>query len=354
MWLSNCVRALIFTCVLGSVTAGFAQTNTLPMISAIDATNYLNQQVVVVDKVVQLAFRSNIWLLHLNQKYPNSPLNGTIRKSYTNDFPNINDYLGQRVEITGRITQFRGRLEVALTSTNQIKIVGAEDLLPTPAPAIAQSQTKAVPVAPETNAVASATPAIAKEDNGASRALDWILGLLAVISVLLAIGVFMFWRRQLDVARALPPAIVPARLSQGTTAADAPSAEAWRERALAAEAMAGKQGEILREKMMPELTEFAKQSLVQGLYAQRNVLIETQRKAHLALSELESRLNAVQSPLHERIRAYEQRIAELEKEVETQGEEMRELTRATLVLVRKKLEDERRGEPTPRLQSRFN
>ena len=105
--------------------------------------------------------------------------------------------------------------------------------------------------------------------------------------------------------------------------------------------MAGRQGQILREKLMPELAEFAKQSLVQGLYAQRNALIETQQVAQQALVELETRLAKLQLSLPERIRAYEKRIGELEKEVESQGEEMRELTRATLVLVRKKLEDER-------------
>lgn len=115
--------------------------------------------------------------------------------------------------------------------------------------------------------------------------------------------------------------------------------------------MAGRQGQILREKLMPELAEFAKQSLVQGLYAQRNTLLETQRVAQQALVEMETRLAALQLSLPERIRAYEQRIGELEKEVETQGAEMRELTRATLALVRRKLETERERE---RLTSRFN
>ena len=100
---------------------------------------------------------------------------------------------------------------------------------------------------------------------------------------------------------------------------------------------------------MPELAEFAKQSLVQGLYAQRNALIETQQVAQKSLVELEARLATLQLSLPERIRAYEKRISELEKEVETQGEEMRELTRATLALVRKKLEAERarRTHPQP-------
>jgi recombinational DNA repair ATPase RecF len=87
------------------------------------------------------------------------------------------------------------------------------------------------------------------------------------------------------------------------------------------------------------------------LYAQRNALLERQQKAQQALAEFESRLAALQLPLQERIRAYEKRIAELEKEVETQGEEMRELTRATLALVRKKLEDE---QGLGRAPSRFN
>jgi hypothetical protein len=121
--------------------------------------------------------------------------------------------------------------------------------------------------------------------------------------------------------------------------------EAWRQRALAAEALAAKQTQILDEKVGPELREFAKEALVQGLYHQRNMLMETQHRAHQALAELESRLTELHLPVHERIRAYEKRIAELEKELETRGEEMRELTKATLLLVKQKLEKERESEP---------
>lgn len=121
----------------------------------------------------------------------------------------------------------------------------------------------------------------------------------------------------------------------------AASPEAWRQRALAAEALAAKQTQILDEKVGPELRQFAKEALVQGLYHQRNALIETQKRAQQALAELENRLAELHLPVHERIRAYEKRIAELEKELETRDEEMRELTRATLLLVKQKLEQER-------------
>ena len=105
----------------------------------------------------------------------------------------------------------------------------------------------------------------------------------------------------------------------------------------------------LKERALAELTEFAKQSLVQGLFSQRNVLLETHQKAQLELAELEARL--VSLHLSDRVQAYEKRIAELEKELESRSGEVRELTRATLLLLRKKLEEEKQLE---RKTGRFN
>ena len=351
MWSPNSVCRLVFVGIFMLAASSFAQINTLPRITAVDATNYLNQQVVVVDKVMQIAFRSNIWLLHLNQKYPKSPLNAVIRKGDTNYFTNVSSYLGQQVEITGCITNFRGRLELALTSTNQIKIVGAISQGTKTAASAAPAQVNPPlpnPPAKETASIPATGQVVSKRGVNSNSVTAWILGLLAAISILLVVGIGLFWRRQTETARLAQP---PRALLVAEVAAVDSSVEAWKQRALAAEAMAGKQGQMLREQMMPELTEFAKQSLVQGLYAQRNMLLETQRKAQQALMELESRLSTIQAPLNERIRVYEKRIAELEQEVTTQGEEVRELTRATLALVRQKLAVERE---TQQLHSRFN
>lgn len=328
------------------------------MISAIEATNYLNQQVVVVDRVAQVAFRSNIWLLHLNQKYPKSPLNAVARKGDTNNFPNFSGYFGKRVEITGYITEStHGRLELALTTTNQIKVLGAPHAASTPPPAAFETPGKLVQpepaksaVAPQSATFAPAPGSVSSLQDNSGRAVGWVLGFLGFISLVLVTGIFIFWRRPGYDGRVDRPRVALTKSPDGTVT-DSETVEAWKQRALAAEAMAGKQGQMLRDKMIPELTEFAKQSLVQGLYAQRHVLLETQRRAQLALAEMEGRLKTVQAPLHERIRAYEKRIAELEKEVESQGEEVRELARATLTLIRQKLEDERENAG---IQSRFN
>ena len=93
----------------------------------------------------------------------------------------------------------------------------------------------------------------------------------------------------------------------------------------------------VREKVVSELTEFAKQSLVQGLYSQRKELAETQLRAQQELAQLEARLSSLQLPLQDRILAYERRIVELEKELESREGEMKELIHATLLLVREQL-----------------
>lgn len=118
------------------------------------------------------------------------------------------------------------------------------------------------------------------------------------------------------------------------------SVEEWKQRALTAETVADNQALLLRERLMPELTEFVKQSLVQGLAAQRDALLAMQQQALNSLLEMESRLAALQAPMQDRIRAYETRINELEKEISVQGAEMRELTRTILQLMRKKLDEE--------------
>ena len=74
-----------------------------------------------------------------------------------------------------------------------------------------------------------------------------------------------------------------------------------------------------------------------------------QEVAELELAKLEQMLIEVHAPLHERIRGYEQRIAELEEALEAKGDAGRELIEAMIHLTRQRLESEQEGanaEPT--------
>jgi hypothetical protein len=191
---------------------------------------------------------------------------------------------------------------------------------PAAASLLVASETPPKP-APPANALAT-VPA-----NGRDAAGWWIAGALTLIVGLLAWLVVMLRRSGIGGSQLLPAASAHALLPESDALAN----------------------QDLKELALAELTEFAKQSLVQGLYSQRNALLETHQKAQQELAELEARL--VSLHLSDRVQAYEQHIGELEKQLETRSGEVRELTTATLLLLRRKLEEEKQLEHKT---SRFN
>jgi predicted RNase H-like nuclease (RuvC/YqgF family) len=89
------------------------------------------------------------------------------------------------------------------------------------------------------------------------------------------------------------------------------------------------------------LVEALKDAVVQELASQRRELLAGQQQAAAELTELARRLEAVQTPMLERLRAYEKRIAELEKELSEQSKENRELLQLKIEMTRRQLESER-------------
>jgi len=193
---------------------------------------------------------------------------------------------------------------------------------------LVQSPPATVTSLPAATAAASATPS-----GSSGTAAWWIAAALSALVVLLAWLTLMFRRSGLGSAKLVGANSVRA-LPNGTVASTANDALV--------------RGD-LKEQALAELTSFAKESLVQGLYSQRAALLEAQKHAQQELAEMEVRLMALRLP--ERIQAYEQRIAELERDLETRGEELRELTRMTLEALRQKLEQEKQKAGGP---SRFN
>jgi hypothetical protein len=177
-----------------------------------------------------------------------------------------------------------------------------------------------------------------------------VAGALVLITALLSWLIVMLRRSGLGTSRALLPSAAPdpPLLALSTDTVTDMIAEA---RPRPSETPVDPQSQALREKIASELAEFARQSLVQGIYAQRAKLAGAQQKAQAELAELEARLASLHLPLQQRIRVYEARISELEKKLETRDEEMRNMILATLELIRERLEREKAGEPGP---SRFN
>ena len=97
----------------------------------------------------------------------------------------------------------------------------------------------------------------------------------------------------------------------------------------------------VQSSLAPQLVDALKSAVVQELAAQRRELLAAQQAASAELTELARRLESVQTPLLERLRAYETRIAELEKELGEQSKENRELLKLKIGLLREQIETER-------------
>ena len=158
-----------------------------------------------------------------------------------------------------------------------------------------------------------------------------VAGLIGVAVLLLATLAWLAFRRPKPALTLLP--------AVAGSAAASPLDAGWQQRALEAEAEVARAHEAIRSGVMLQLKDKAMGSLL----TQRSDLLEAQHAAATEMAELERRLNELHAPLQDRLRAYETRIADLERALAAKGEENRELIRAKIGLMRQQLEVERTG-----------
>ncbi len=97
----------------------------------------------------------------------------------------------------------------------------------------------------------------------------------------------------------------------------------------------------LQTQLEPHLTEALKTAVVQELAAQRRQLLAAQQEASAEITALIRRLENAHAPMIERLRAYEERLQELQKELAEQTEQNRELLKLKIEMMRKQMESER-------------
>jgi hypothetical protein len=118
------------------------------------------------------------------------------------------------------------------------------------------------------------------------------------------------------------------------------AAEAWRQRALAAERRAEQVQADARASLAPYLAQVLKEAMVQELAVQRKDLIQAQQLAAGEIAQLTQHLDEVRAPMQERLRSYEMRIQELEKELAARNEENHELLKLKIEMTRHQIEFE--------------
>lgn len=181
-------------------------------------------------------------------------------------------------------------------------------------------------------AAATATPVPSARN---SNQLWWIAGIAtAVLLVGAALGT---WARR-RVAASLMPARTDSRPMP--PAASATERE-WQQRALEAERRAEKAQAVIRKGLIAHLAGWMSDTLVQRLLLQRAQLLDAQEKAVTQVNRLGERLDTIQTRMQSRLLAYEKRIAELEKELDTKDEINRELIQAEIDTIRRQMDAER-------------
>ena len=98
---------------------------------------------------------------------------------------------------------------------------------------------------------------------------------------------------------------------------------------------------VARSGLMLYLAHLLRDMLVQRLFSQRTHLLAAQRTVTTQAAEMEEKLANIQTQMQDRFKAYEQRIAELEKELAVTEGEKRDLIRAKIVLARQEYDEER-------------
>ena len=96
-----------------------------------------------------------------------------------------------------------------------------------------------------------------------------------------------------------------------------------------------------RNALVHRFMQWLKSHAVQQLIAQREELIATQQLAQAELGKLERMFVETQAPLQDRLRHYEQRIAQLEQALNGKGEEYQALIESIIRQTRQQLEPER-------------
>jgi DNA/RNA endonuclease YhcR with UshA esterase domain len=126
-------------------------------ISAADATNFYDREMIVTGKVAQVTIRPTVTFLNLDKKYPDSPFSVVIIHGHSQFFGDANALKGKSIEIKGKITNYKDKPEIALDNTNQLTVFDSSGKVITPTilqragAAPISSPTNSPPVAPSTN-----------------------------------------------------------------------------------------------------------------------------------------------------------------------------------------------------------
>ncbi len=210
----------------------------------------------------------------------------------------------------GQVVAKRGDV---ITAKMLAAIEKVDELTPKPVPVPAPIAAPAV--------VETAKPVVATAPPVADAGVHWLWFALGGVSIVAVMAVGALWHLRRKPALSL----LPAERAGGTVL----------------DVSGTGSGKDYREMLAPHLAKLLTNKFVRKLMAERADLLLVQQQVATEIAELEQRLEQIHAPLQERLKAYETRIAELEKQLAEQAEQNRALIKAKIEGVKQQMERER-------------
>jgi DNA/RNA endonuclease YhcR with UshA esterase domain len=92
------------------------------VISPLDATEYMGKYVTVRGFVADVHKSEKVAYLNFVKRFPENPFSAVIFAREFEAFGDLNKYSGKDVEVTGRVSTYRGKPQMILDKPSQIKI----------------------------------------------------------------------------------------------------------------------------------------------------------------------------------------------------------------------------------------
>jgi DNA/RNA endonuclease YhcR with UshA esterase domain len=92
-------------------------------IAAAEAKDHIGANAVVTGEIAEVNIAERLTRLNLDKPFPEQPFTAVIFGAKTNLFPDLPALKGKRVEVSGKIADYRGHPQIVLNGTNQLKVV---------------------------------------------------------------------------------------------------------------------------------------------------------------------------------------------------------------------------------------
>jgi hypothetical protein len=101
-------------------------TNTVDVMASVkasvdEASKYYDEKLTVTGKVARVTVNPNITFIRFEQPAGAIPFTAVIFKEHAGQFGDVEKFNGQKLELMGTVTEYRGKPEMILESTNQVK-----------------------------------------------------------------------------------------------------------------------------------------------------------------------------------------------------------------------------------------